>query len=94
MQDMASHRAQEFPQTQRGKFNRQEPDGSVVIDVPSGSNLILPPVQVRNTRIGDLLAEGLTQNDNIYWTIRGGLEGPEIDRIYCDRIDHPPQRSE
>ncbi len=91
---MASLRAQDFPQTHRGNFNCQRPDGSVVIDVPSGFNFVIPAVKLQNTRIRELLAEGLRHNENIYWTITESFDGPEIDQIYCDRLDHRVQRSE
>ena len=91
---MAAHHSQDVPRNPGGKFNSQRCHGSVVIDLPSGYSLVLSRTKVASTGMGRLLAEGLRQNEPLYWTIRASFEGSEIDQIYCARIDKPPQRFE
>lgn len=82
----------DVPKNQTGKFVRQMFDGSVVINVPSGYDLVISGASIASTGMGRLLVEGLRQNESLYWTTRLDFEGPEIDRFYCDRIDNPPRR--
>ena len=91
---MALHHSRDVPRNQGGKFNSQRSDGSVVIDVSSGYSFVLSRTKVASTGMGRLLAEGLRQNEPLYWTTRASFEGSEIDQIYCARIDKPPQRFE
>lgn len=91
---MAPHSSYDVPRSQRGKFDRQRLDGSVVINVPSGISFTLSAASVASTGMKRLLGEGLRQNEAIYWTTRAGFEGPEIEQIYCDRIDHSRRRYE
>ena len=91
---MAPRSFYDVPGCQRGKFESQRLDGSVVIKVPSGFSFILSAANVASTGMEKLLSEGLRQNEVIYWTTRAGFEGPEIDQIYCDRLNNPRRRFE
>ena len=91
---MAPRSSHDVPGSQRGKFDSQRLDGSVVINASSGVNFIISAANVASTGMGRLLGDGLRQNEAIYWTTRAGFEGPEIDQIYCDRIDNPRRRFE
>lgn len=91
---MAPHHSQDVLRNPGGKFNSQRSDGSVVIDLPSGYSFVLSRTKVASTGMGRLLAEGLRQNEPLYWTTRASFEGSEIDQIYCAPIDKPPQRFE
>lgn len=84
----------DVPGCQRGKFESRRLDGSVVINVPSGFNFILAAANVASTGMENLLGEGLRQNEAIFWTTRAGFEGPEIDQIYCDRLNNERRRFE
>lgn len=89
---MAPSSSHDVPRNQRGRFDCQRSDGSVVINVSSGFGFVIRGASVASTGMGRLLAEGLKQNESLYWTTRSDFEGPEIDQFYCDRIDNPPQR--
>ena len=89
---MAPRSSHDVPKNQRGKFDSQRPDGSIIINVPSGYSFITSGANVESTGLGRLLAEGLRKNEPLYWTVRSNFEGPRIDQFYCDRIDNPRQR--
>ena len=91
---MVPRSSHDVPRNQRGKYDRQRLDGSVVINVPSGFDFVISGASVARTGMGRLLAEGLRHNESLYWTTQSDFEGPEIDQVYCDRIDSPPQRFE
>lgn len=91
---MAVHSSYNVPSSQKGRFDCQRFDGSVVINVSSGANFTLSAASLADSGMKKLLGEGLRQNEAIYWTTRPSFDGPEIDQIYCDRINHSWRRCE
>ena len=89
---MAPRSSRDVPKNQRGKFNRQRSDGTVVIDVPSGYSFVISDAKAASTGMRRLLAEGLRQNEEIFWTTRESFGEPEIDHIYCDRLEYQRRR--
>ena len=66
---------------QRGKFNNQKPDGSIVISASAGYNFVLSGADIASTGMGRLLAEGLRPNESLYWITQGVFEGARFDQF-------------